>query len=212
MLPGNVTSKYRKAEEHILVVDDDEIIRMYLESLLIDSGYRVTTATNFSAVKHLLIRHAFELIIADLQFLGKSYSGLDIVKHTLSVYPKCKAIILTSYPSTDTAVAALRLNAIDYLFKPASRTDVLYAVSRAFSCCGNDGMERASLSASLSAREIELLVYLFKGYNFNEIAKNMDCSLATAKTYSRRIYKKLGVNSRAEAVHEAIRNGLIAHS
>lgn len=195
-------------KERILIVDDDEIIRAFLECVLVEHGYQVTSAPDFGAVKNALSRQGYDLILADLVFLEKLYSGLDIVTHTLSVYPACRAIILTSYPSTHTAIASLRLQAADYLIKPVSENSLLGAVRNAL-----DDRQRLPLpdgsAISLSAREKETLMYIFKGYNFGEIARNMGCSLSTVKTYSRRIYKKLEVNSRSEAIHEALRQGLI---
>lgn len=62
---------------------------------------------------------------------------------------------------------------------------------------------------SLSNREQEVLALLFKGYPFAEVAEHLSCTHATAKTHSRRIYKKLGVTSRSGAIYEALSLGLI---
>jgi len=197
----------------ILIVDDDVVVRTYLECLLVENGYQVSMASDFSQVKDALSQHEFGLVIADILFPDMSYSGLDIVKYVASVYPRSKAIIITSYPSTHTAIAALRLHAVDYLPKPSSHDEILAAIGRAFDerdmYGGKGSLEKAE--SLLSKREHELLLLLFKGFSFSEVAETMGCSLATAKTYSRRIYKKLGVNSRSEAVHEAIGLRLIQH-
>jgi DNA-binding NarL/FixJ family response regulator len=195
----------------VLVVDDDEIIRAYLECLLVENGYRVLTASGFGEARNALSQQEFGLIIFELVFFEKPYSGLDIVKHITSVYPKCKTIIMTSYPSMHTAIAALRLQVTDYLAKPVSQKDVLSAVRRAL--CGNDSHMAIDSYENdempLSAREKDVLLHLFQGHAFSEMARLMGCSLSTVKTYSRRIYKKLGVHSRSEAIHEALRQGLI---
>jgi DNA-binding NarL/FixJ family response regulator len=196
----------------ILVVDDDEIIRIYLECLLVENGYRVSVASDFDEAKAAISRQEYALIISDLVFLEKTYSGMDIVKHARFVCPKCKAIILTSYPSTHTAIASLRMQVVDYLTKPASQEDILSAVRQAL--CGNGNhmgfSSHENDRIALSAREKDVLLHLFQGYAFSEIAILMGCSLSTVQTYSRRIYKKLGVHSRSEATHEALRQGLIS--
>lgn len=206
-------SASNKKGERILVVDDDEMIRLYLESLLAENGYRVVTASGFDEAKLALSRQQFDLLISDLVFFEKPYSGLDIVQYTKSHFSACKVMILTSYPSTHTAVASLRMNAVDYLSKPVSKEDMLAAVSNAFIgraiVKSKDSTE--STSVALSKKEREVLLQLFKGHSFVEASRNMGCSVSTTKTYSQRIYKKLRVNSRSEAIHEALNMGLIKH-
>lgn len=197
-------------EGPVLVVDDDEIIREYLECLLVESGYEVVTASDFNEVKAIVGQQRFRLIVSDLVFIDKPYSGLDIVKHLISQQPECKAIILTNHPSTHTAVASLRMQAVDYLTKPVNPKDVLAAVRRALSA--DSRMSLAAEAASdiaLSTRERELLGHLYQGHGFNDVARIMGCSLSTVKTYTQRIYKKLNVHSRSAAVHEAIRQGIL---
>jgi len=200
-----------RIDGRILVVDDDEIIRIYLECLLVENGYRVSLASDFDEAKVAMSRQRYGLVISDLVFLEKPYSGMEIVKYAQSVYPKCKAIILTSYPSTHTAITSLRMQVVDYLTKPANQEDILCSVRRAL--CDNS--DQTALSShendriALSAREKDVLLHMFQGFAFSEIARLMGCSLPTVKTYSQRIYKKLDVHSRSEAIHIALRQGLI---
>lgn len=200
----------RMEEGQILVVDDDEIIREYLECLLAESGYEVVTAEDFDEVKAIADQQQFRLIVSDLVFIDKPYSGLDIVKYLIFQQPECKAIILTNHPSTHTAVASLRMQAVDYLTKPVNPKDVLAAVSRALSSDFRQPLAPELVSdIALSTRERELLDHLYQGHGFNNVAKMMGCSLSTVKTYTQRIYKKLNVHSRSAAVHEAIRQGIL---
>ena len=214
-MPDNMTPTCLKSSgqksDWILVVDDDEIIRIYLECLLVENGYQVSAVSDFDEAKAAMSGQEYALIICDLVFLEQSYSGMDIVKHARSIYPKCKAIILTSYPSTHTAITSLRMQVVDYLTKPASQEDILSAVRLALrgdnSCIASGSHEGDGII--LSAREKDVLLHLFQGYAFSEMAALMGCSLSTVQTYSRRIYRKLGVHSRSEATHEALRQGLI---
>ncbi|TLS77338.1 response regulator transcription factor [Mariprofundus erugo] len=198
-------------QAQILVVDDDDIIRTYLDAILSGNGYMVSLASDFETVRELLDRQNFDLIIADLLFLERNYSGLDIIQHVTENHPECKAIVMTSHPSTHTAIAALRLSAVDYLCKPATQQEILDAVSKAFADSGKESA-RSSLAnpdTTLSKREMEMLDLLFRGFSFNQIALKMHCSLPTVKTFSQRTYKKLGVKTRAAAIHEAIKRGII---
>lgn len=199
-----------RGERHILVVDDDQVVREYLECVLVENGYRVATAEDFNEAKAALSRWKYDLMIIDLQFLGHTYSGLDISNYAVSVHPDCRVIILTSYPSTHSAIAALRLQAVDYLTKPVGSGEIVNAVAHALNSSSRNGVTaQVTTGTSLSKREVEVLHYLFKGFNFSEVAENIGCSLSTAKTYGRRIYKKLEVNSCTEAIYEAIQRGLI---
>lgn len=210
MIPTSLKPSEQKGD-WILVVDDDEIVRIYLESLLAENGYQVSTASNFDEAKAAMSAQEYALLICDLVFLEKPYSGIEIVKHARSVYPKSKAIILTSYPSTHTAITSLRMQVADYVIKPVSQEDVLSAVRKALCVNGSqiDLSFHENDEIALSAREKDVLLHLFQGYAFSEVATLMGCSLSTVQTYSRRIYKKLGVHSRSEATHEALRQGLI---
>ena len=64
-------------------------------------------------------------------------------------------------------------------------------------------------TATLTSRETELLGLLARGYKYAEVSQLMDISLATVQTHVRRIYNKLAVNSRAEAVFEAKALGIL---
>jgi DNA-binding CsgD family transcriptional regulator len=66
-----------------------------------------------------------------------------------------------------------------------------------------------SLAEKLSRREREVLLTFAKGYSYNEAAEILSCKIATIQTYTKRIYKKLKVHSRSEAVFEAKQLGII---
>ncbi len=69
--------------------------------------------------------------------------------------------------------------------------------------------EAARIGSALSARESEILSIIAKGFSFAEIAKLLGISPHTVTTYVKKIYQKLAVHSRGEAVYEASRMGLI---
>lgn len=66
-----------------------------------------------------------------------------------------------------------------------------------------------SLAEKLSRREQEVLLTFAKGYSYNEAAEILSCKIATIQTYTKRIYKKLKVHSRSEAIFEARQLGII---
>ena len=200
-------------QSKVLVVDDDEVTRIYLEHALQAQGYRVSVADSFDAVKSSMQSEAYALVLMDLVFVDCNYSGFDILEYVRSVNDSCGIVIMTSYPCTDSAVQALRIKASDYLTKPVKTTELIATVQKVMKEQALTAVSDAGLSAAeelaLSSREMEVLQMLFKGYSYTEIAVILDCGTSTAKTYGKRVYKKLGVQSRSEAVYEALHLKLI---
>lgn len=114
--------------QKILVVDDEEIARESLLDILRLQGYAVSGVPNGQAAVDFLRREHVDLLIVDLRMPGMS--GLEVVKVANQVSPDTEVIVLTAYPSVDTAVDALRLRVHDYLQKPATPTQILHSVER----------------------------------------------------------------------------------
>ncbi len=210
--PGQLQAKTNYAGG-ILVVDDEEVVRLYLERLLSEHGYKVMAVADFDSVKKAFHQH-YALVLMDLVFVDSPYSGFEIVEHIKFVQPQCPVIIMTSHPSTHSAVNALRHKAFDYLEKPIKAAELLKSVRQAINETGRSHVEEHIARSDnhdlhLSEREREVLQMLYKGCTYPEIAKILHTSLSTSKTYGKRIYKKLGVHSRAEAIHEALQMHLI---
>lgn len=212
------------ADKKILVVDDDEVTRIYLENTLHGLGFEASTAENFEAVKTQIKDTRYALVLLDLVFTDYSYSGFDMLEYIHSVCPGCAVVIMTSYPSTHTAVQALRMKASDYLMKPVKQNELLQTIENVLiesdsesdsttetvaDEAATDEPEVTEYPFSLSSKEVDVLQLLYKGYSYTEIAKVMECGVSTAKTYGKRAYKKLGVQSRSEAVYEALQYKLI---
>jgi len=201
-------------QSRILVVDDDELTRIYLENALAAQGYQVTMADNFDAVKAAMQQESYALVLMDLVFVNHSYSGFDILEYIRTVCKHCGIVIMTSYPCTHSAVQALRIKASDYLTKPVKQHELISTVENILNeATGEPDTDEQDSNISgdrnLSSREMEVLQMLYKGYNYTEIAEVLECSTSTAKTYGKRVYKKLGVRSRSEAVYEALQFKLI---
>jgi DNA-binding response OmpR family regulator len=112
----------------ILVVDDERAVRMMLETALRAQGYRVQSAASGREARDLLRSEEFDLLLLDLQ-LGDS-DGIEILRETKSAWPATEVILLTAHGSINSAIAALRLGAFDYLLKPAQIQDIRERVER----------------------------------------------------------------------------------
>ncbi|MFN8597057.1 MAG: response regulator transcription factor [Anaerolineae bacterium] len=100
----------------ILVVDDEEGIRYFLERFLVREGYAATIVTSGEAALERLAQQEFDLVLLDLKMKG--LSGLEVLAELRQHWPATSVIILTAYASLESAVEALRHGAHDYLFKP----------------------------------------------------------------------------------------------
>lgn len=100
----------------ILVVDDDLMIRSYLEKVLTHDGHEVVTAENGEVALARIAEREFDLALVDLKMPG--LGGTDVLAALRVQSPDTVPIILTAHASLETAVDALRQGAHDYLFKP----------------------------------------------------------------------------------------------
>ena len=107
---------------HILVVDDEDGIRYFLERFLLREGLRVTAVSNGEAALTQLNHEEFDLILLDLKMKG--LSGLDLLVAAHERWPATTVVVLTAHASLESAVEALRQGAHDYLFKPCKTVDL----------------------------------------------------------------------------------------
>jgi DNA-binding response OmpR family regulator len=112
----------------ILVVDDERSVRMMLETALRAQGYRVQSAATGREARDLLRSEEFDLLLLDLQ-LGDT-DGIEILREAKGAWPATEVILLTAHGSINSAIAALRLGAFDYLLKPAQIQDIRERVER----------------------------------------------------------------------------------
>jgi two-component system response regulator PilR (NtrC family) len=113
----------------ILVVDDEQSIREYLELLLSRSGHVVELAESVDAARSLLTNRSFDLTISDLT-IGKG-SGMDVLKAARALSPPPEVIMITAYGTPASAVQAMRQGAYDYISKPFDNEELVLLVDRA---------------------------------------------------------------------------------
>jgi two-component system, NtrC family, response regulator PilR len=102
--------------KRILVVDDEQSMREMLAILLAKEGFAVSTAANRAEAAKVLAALPTDLVVTDLRL--PDGDGIEILRHVKSATPETAVIVMTAYGSTETAVAALKLGAQDYLIKP----------------------------------------------------------------------------------------------
>src|SRR5690242_17723137 len=125
----------------ILVVDDEDGIRTFVAEVLEDEHDVVMTATNGDEAAALLDQQGFDVVITDLKMPGRD--GLALLAKIRADQPETQVILLTAHGTVETAVAAMKSGAFDFLQKPiASPGELRLVVARA--------LERRQL---LAARE-----------------------------------------------------------
>ncbi|GAG94083.1 unnamed protein product, partial [marine sediment metagenome] len=102
----------------ILIVEDEAIMRESLRDWLTDGGYQVETAKEGEEALEAIAEQDFGVVILDLRLPGKD--GVEVLREAKEKRPQLKGIIITAYPSIETAVEATRIGAVDYLTKPVS--------------------------------------------------------------------------------------------
>jgi two-component system, NtrC family, response regulator PilR len=100
----------------ILVVDDERSMREFLEIMLHKDGYIVRCAENGKMALDLFRQEPFDLVITDIRM--KPVDGLEVLRRCKGIAPQTIVIIISAYASAETAVAAMKEGAYDYLPKP----------------------------------------------------------------------------------------------
>jgi DNA-binding NarL/FixJ family response regulator len=157
-----------------------------------------------------------EVVLMDINLPGMT--GIECVRRLKLVLPTTQFVMLTVYGDTDHIFDALAAGASGYLLKDTPRADLLNAlhdVHRGGSPMTSDVARKVvqsfrrptpalSENAELSDREHQVLDSLARGFLYKEIADQLGISVTTVNTYIRRIYEKLHVRSRAQAVAKYI--------
>ena len=125
---GNLSyGEWMKA--NILVIDNEESIRFSFSRFLAAEGHNVITAKGYREALARMDETEFELILADI-FLEDGW-GIDILREVMQRNLKTRVIIMTAYPSTETAQDSFRMHAVDYLVKPLEQVGLLNSVNKA---------------------------------------------------------------------------------
>jgi len=200
----------------VAVVEDDAGLRRSLRKSLEEGpGTRCVAAVG-SAEEALATLPALkaDVILMDVNLPGAS--GVECVQRLVPLLPKTHFIMLTVFDDTEVVFQSLAAGAIGYLTKPVTEERLLEAIQdvydggapmtssiarrivQAFRKPAED--PRIVIEESLAPREQEVLKLLAKGFLQKEIADQLDISFPTVRTLTARIYTKLHVHSRSQAV------------
>lgn len=141
--------------DRILVVDDEEIIRDSISFILNKEGFQVTEASNGKEAYDKILEDPFDIMITDLEM--PEMKGIELLEKALQINPQLIVVIITAYGSLETAIAALRKGAADYILKPVEFDELLMKLRRLMD------QKKIVLENQFLRREIN------KEYNFNTL-------------------------------------------
>ncbi len=118
-------------QEKIIVVDDEKGICENVEKILLKSNYSVVHTQSAAKALEMMKKESFSLLISDI--VMPEMNGLELLKHVADEVPDIKTIMMTGYASTNTAMKAIRLGALDYIPKPFTPDELRTTVSKALS-------------------------------------------------------------------------------
>lgn len=116
--------------EKILVVDDEDIIRESLSFILRKEKYEVEEAANGKIAFEMLKESSYDLVITDLEM--PEMKGIELLDEIRKINLQTNTIVITAYGSMETAIAALRSGASDYILKPIEFDELLIKVKKLF--------------------------------------------------------------------------------
>lgn len=113
----------------ILVIDDEEVVRLSHSRILAGERFNVETVLDGGEALRLLEQHPVDVVLLDLRMPGMD--GISLLKAIKEKWPEIEVVVITGYPSIETAKEAIQLGAYDYLAKPADPNDIMKVTSGA---------------------------------------------------------------------------------
>lgn len=214
----------------VLIVDDDPAVLQPFAAAVEAAGDMqvVGLAATLAAGLHLLRNTRPDVLLVDLGL--PDGDGTALIAEAARSLPDCEAMVVTVFGDEAHVLAAIEAGATGYLLKDASPAEIVEQLrvlkaggspisaviarqmlrrSAAWSQAQRSAASSMDGDATLSPREREVLELCAKGYSYEEIAPLLAVSRHTVTTFVKRIYRKLQVHSRTEAVYEARRMGLL---
>ncbi len=210
----------------MIVEDDPSFLNRFCRTVAEEEEFELFAAVrDGTTARDTLTRGAPDVLLVDLGL--PDMSGIEIIRETAGRYPATDIMVVTIFGDEGHVLASIEAGATGYLLKdalPEEFVDLIKALRAGGSPISPpiarqllkklrppSGVtdEAARVGSALSARESEILSIIAKGFSFGEIASLLGISPHTVTTYVKKIYQKLAVHSRGEAVYEASRLGLI---
>jgi DNA-binding NarL/FixJ family response regulator len=218
----------------IALVEDDVDVQMALTAVLANAPDMTVAGVASTRAQGLVLLEQAQVDVLLVDLGLPDGSGIDVIRAAHARWPGCNIMVSTIFGDEAHVMQSIKAGASGYLLKDSPAEEMLAEI-RSLHAGGSPispliarqiltrfrqpdhaaAVPAATCNAdkpdiALSSRESEVLEYIAKGFTSTEIAALMSVSLHTVQTYVRRIYKKLEVSSKTEAIHEARLHGLLA--
>ncbi|MFP3854138.1 MAG: response regulator [Anaerolineales bacterium] len=208
----------------ILLVDDHEVVRLGLRSLLDqhDDFEVIDDVSNAEDAIKAAIAHEPDVVLMDIRLPGES--GIDACEKIVEELPETKVIMLTSYAEDEMLFSAIRAGASGYVLKQVGSDELIQSIEavgrgeasldpaltqRVFSQVRKAIRDQdASAFADLTDQELRVLGLVSEGKTNKEIAESLYLGQGTVRNYVSNILSKLNVSNRAEAAAFAVRHNI----
>lgn len=211
----------------LIVEDEPEFLRRFSDAVLADPALRLLGAVSTGkAAQALLDAEKPDVMLVDLGL--PDMDGTTLIAHAVQRHPDCDCLVVTMFADDAHVMASLQAGATGYLLKDASSSGITAAIhelraggapispsiARRVLACFRTPLAPPPAAAPpvpspLSQRETEILRLVAKGFNFDTVSEVLAISPHTVVTHIKKIYSKLAVHSRGEAVYEASQMGLL---
>ncbi len=219
----------------LIVEDEPEFLRRFTEAVMADASLQLIAAvTTGRAARALLAAETPDVVLVDLGL--PDMDGTELIRETVRQHPGSDCLVISMFADDSHVMAALEAGATGYLLKDAPCERITAAVHE-LRAGGSPispsiarrvltrfrspapparapaaSSERVATESPLSPRETEILQLVAKGFAFDTVGEVMGISPHTVVTHVKKIYRKLAVHSRGEAVYEAAQMGLLPRS
>jgi DNA-binding NarL/FixJ family response regulator len=210
----------------MIVEDDPTFFSRFCKIVTMEPDFELFAAVrNGASARDCLTRAAPDVLLVDLGL--PDMSGIDIIREAAQRHPDTDIMVVSVFGDEEHVLASIEAGATGYVLKdsvpeefsglikqmraggspisPLIARQLLQKLRPAQTAAFSPSPE----TPALSTRETEVLSLLAKGFSFCEIARMLEISPHTVTTYVKKIYRKLAVHSRAEAVYEASQLGLV---
>lgn len=212
----------------LIVEDEPEFLRRFSDAVMADPGLRLTAAVSTGkAGRAMLDAEPPDVMLVDLGL--PDLDGVELIRHAARHHPACDVLVVTMFADDQHVMASIEAGAAGYLLKDASTERIAAAVLevRAGGSPISPSIARRVLArfrvaptpppvaaapaenSPLSQRETEILRLIAKGFSFDTVGEVLGISPHTVVTHVKKVYRKLAVHSRGEAVYEAGQMGLL---
>jgi len=208
------------------IVEDDEEVRQRLEKMIQDDERfdLLDSSANVTDGKSALEKFKPDILLTDLGL--PDGSGIEVIKLIEEKHLDCEAMVISGFQDEHNVFNALQAGAKAYILKHDESQKITDAIitmmeggapispviARLMLQKFQPIQPAIELTEALTERQVKILKLVSQGFSSKEIAEKLSISYYTVTTHIKNIYNKLQVNSRAEALHEAVKLGLLSSS